>query len=117
MKLRKIMKLSNSLLLILGVSSFATVANEYHSPLADVVVMRSTQSQLSIQNVSNETVTLDIYGDIFTLKPTSGLQYQCAGYDYLELQVKNNQHDYFEVPCQSEVIFGEQFNHQFDKEQ
>ncbi|GAD90813.1 hypothetical protein VHA01S_056_00300 [Vibrio halioticoli NBRC 102217] len=106
------MKFSSKVALMLGVISSAALANEIVAPLDGVEVVITQLPTLSIQNISNETVSINIYGETLKLAPTSGVQYACKGYHDLELQVLNNDHDYFEVPCQSKVVFTELFKNQ-----
>ncbi len=110
------MKLSSKSVLILGLLSSAVIANEYSSPVENVEVYKtelSTLSTLSIQNLSNEKVKIDIYGEVFNLTPASGVKFECSGYANLELQIKNNDHGYFEVPCKSRVVISELFTNQY----
>jgi hypothetical protein len=97
---------------MLGVVSTCVIANESSMPINDVTVSLTDYQTLSVQNLSKEKVQIDIYGNEFSLPPASGLTFECAGYPYLEIQVKGMVHDYFEVPCQSRVVFGETFNNQ-----
>jgi hypothetical protein len=107
------MKLIKKSALILGLLSSAVVANEYSSPLNNIKVFKTKSSTLSIQNYSNQNVEIDLYGEIFNLTAASGIQFECTGYDTLELQIKNNDHEYFEVPCMSRVVFTESFTNQY----
>lgn len=109
------MKICSKSALILGLLSSAVIANEYSSPIKNVEVYKTDLSTLSIQNLSNEKVAIDLYGEAFSLSPASGIQFECLGYDYLELQIKNNDHEYFEVPCKSRVVFTESFNNQYEQ--
>ncbi len=107
------MKLSSKSVLILGLLSSAVIANEYSSPVENVEVYKTELSTLSIQNLSNEKIEVDLYGETFNLTPASGVQFECSGYDNLELQIKNNDHEYFEVPCKSRVVITESFTNQY----
>lgn len=106
------MKFSRTIALGLGCLSSLVWADELISPLPSVNLITTESHALSIQNLSPENVSIDIYGDVIELVPASGIQYQCQGYAYLELQILNNEHDYFEVPCQSTVIFENEFKNQ-----
>lgn len=107
------MKLSSKSVLILGLLSSAVIASEYSSPVENVEVFKTKSSTLSIQNLSNEKVEVDLYGETFNLSPASGIQFECSGYEHLELQIKNNDHEYFEIPCQSRVVITESFTNQY----
>ena len=109
------MKLSSKSVLTFGLLSFAVIGNEYSSPIENVTVYKTELSTLSIQNFSRENVEVDLYGEKFTLTPASGIQFECSSYENIELQVKNNVHDYFEIPCSSRVIFTELFSNQYPK--
>ncbi|GAD80762.1 hypothetical protein [Vibrio ezurae] len=106
------MKFTGKVAFIFAVISCAAFANDIEAPLDGVEVVTTQLPTLSIQNISNETVAIDIYGETLKLAPTSGIQYECKGYHDLELRVLNNDHDYFEVPCQSKVVFTELFKNQ-----
>ncbi len=90
-------------------SSYNAVASELPSPILDVAVHSTDSEKLSIQNLSFETVKIDIYGKEFNLKPSSGLTFECEGYQDLELLFTDVIHDYFEVPCRSEVVITESY--------
>ena len=107
------MKLSNKSVLILGLLSSAVIANEYSSPVKNVEVYKTELSTLSVQNLSSEKIEIDLYGKIFNLSPASGVKFECSGYENLELQIKNNDHGYFEVPCKSRVVITESFTNQY----
>lgn len=107
------MKLSNKAALILGLLSSAVIANEHNLPINNVEVKNTELSTLSIQNLSSEVIEIDLYGESFSLNQASGIQFECAGYNALELKIKNNVHDYFEIPCNSRVVFTESFTNQF----
>ncbi len=106
------MKRSNQLLLILGLFASGVIASEYRAPIENIKVYKTELSTLSIQNLSNERIEVDIYGENFILDSVSGIQFECSGYENLELQIKNNDHDYFEVPCKSRVVFTDSFINQ-----
>ncbi|HBC3483073.1 hypothetical protein [Vibrio alginolyticus] len=99
-------------LFFLSFLSAAVIAGDNITPIQGVTVQQTQISNLSIQNHSENLVQVDIYGDEFTLGANSGVLYECAGYSHLEVQVKGIVHDYFEVPCSSQVIFTELFNAQ-----
>jgi hypothetical protein len=82
------MKLSSKSVLILGLLSSAVIASEYSSPVENVEVYSTELSTLSIQNLSSEKIEIDLYGETFNLTPASGVQFECSGYDNLELQIK-----------------------------
>ena len=107
------MKLNSKLALFLGVLSFSVISSEHISPLENVNVFKTELSNLSIQNISSENIEVDLYGETFDLAPASGLRFECAGYKIIELQIKKNDHDFFEVPCNSRIVFTESFNNQF----
>lgn len=107
------MKLSSKLALFCSLLSSAAIANDYSPPINNVDVFRTELTTLSIQNLSNEQVEIDLYGEIFNLIPDSGVKFDCSGYENIELQIKNNDHSYFEIPCQSRVIISELFKNQY----
>ena len=109
------MKLSRKSALILGLLSTAVFANEYNSPLENVEVYKTELSTLSIQNLSSEKIEIDLNGENFNLDPASGVKFECSGYEKLELQIKNNDHEYIEVPCKSRLVFTESFTNQYAK--
>lgn len=106
------MKLSSKSALILGLLSSAVIANEHSSPVENVEIYKTELSTLSIQNLSNEKVEINLYGEVYNLTPASGVKFECSGYENLELQIKNNDHEYFEVPCKSRVVITESFTSQ-----
>lgn len=103
------MKLNSKIALILGLTSSVVFASEYKSPLDNVKVYDTELQTLSIQNLSDEKVEIEIYGKYLVLQPASGIKFDCESYDNLELQIKNNFNDYFDVPCKSRVVFSEFF--------
>lgn len=103
---------SKNVLIILGFVSSSVLAGEFVSPLVGVDIEEREANNLSVHNLSSETIVINIYGDVIELLPASGIVYECKGYSYLELQVQKNQHDYFEVACQSNVVFSESFKNQ-----
>ncbi|MGR5461269.1 hypothetical protein [Vibrio alfacsensis] len=107
------MKLSSKFFLISGLLSTAVSAIEYSIPLENIEVYKTELSTLSIQNLSSEKIEIDLYGENFKLAPASGVKLECSGYEELELQVKNNDHEYFEVACKSRVVFTESFTNQY----
>ena len=107
------MKLSSKSVLILGLLSTAVIASEYSSPVKNVEVYKTELLTLSIQNLSSEKIEIDLYGENFNLDPASGIKFECSGYEKLELQIKNNDHEYFEVPCKSRVVITESFTNQY----
>lgn len=104
------MKFTRNVALVLGLISSTALANEIVSPLGAVQVTPTESSTLSIQNLSAAAISLVIYDDTVELQPASGIQYECKGYAQLELQIQQHEHDYFEVPCQSKVVFTEAFH-------
>jgi hypothetical protein len=107
------MKYYSKWTLILALLSSTVIANDYLSPVDNIGVYKTKLSALSIQNFSSEHVEIDIYGESFNLSPASGLQFDCAGYERLALQIKNNDHNFFEVPCSSRVVIDELFVNQY----
>jgi hypothetical protein len=107
------MKLSSKSALILGLLSTVVIASEYSSPIENVEVHKTGLSTLSIQNLSIEKVEIDLYGEGFNLESMSGVKFECSGYEKIELQIKNNEHEYFEVPCNSRVMITESFTNQY----
>ncbi len=107
------MRLSNKITLCLGIISLSAFANAADDLLLKNIEINDTDVNiLSIQNLSKEHIEIDIYGTILSLSPISGVNFDCVNNAYLELQVKNNNHDYFEVQCQSRVIFTENFTNE-----
>lgn len=106
------MKLYSKSVFLLGLLSSSVIASEYLSPVENIQVFFTESSTLSIQNFSDERVEIDLYGETFNLAPASGLQFECQGYESLELQVKNINHDFFEIPCQSQVVIAESFTNE-----
>lgn len=84
-------------------------ASEYSLINKGVSVSHTDNHTLSIQNQSDESITIDVLTDNFTLVPNSGLAYECSGFTDIEINVQGIDHDYFEVPCNSQVIFSETF--------
>lgn len=109
------MKATSKLILIVSCFSSFVIADENPSVIKNVDVFQTKDSTLSIQNLSIEDVKIEIYGEVLDLSPTSGIQFECSGYENVELQIKNNDHEYFEVPCQSRVIFNEVFKNQYSQ--
>jgi len=103
------MKKSSKAILISGLLSTTVLATPPVTPIAGVEVSQTNSKYLAIQNISNETVKIDIYGEKLTLEPVTGARFECSGYDFLELQFSNLSHDYFEVPCASLVKINESF--------
>ncbi len=103
------MKFIEVALLIGGISSFA-FASDNSVPIGGVTVANTDNETLSIQNMSASEVVIDIFGEEFVISPMSGVHFECASHTYLEVQVKNIIHDYFEVQCNSRIVFNEDFN-------
>ena len=103
------MKRFSKSMLVLCLLSPTVFSTEYLSPVQNIQVTLTDSAALSIQNFSSEQVVFDIYGETIKLVPASGIQFECLGYETLELQIKNIDHDYFEIPCQSRVVIGESF--------
>lgn len=99
--------------IMLGLFSTMVIADEGVSPVTNINVYQTEASKLTIHNLSNEDVNIDIYGEVLLLLPASGLQFECLGYESLELKIDNIEHDYFAVPCNSHVVINELFTHQF----
>ena len=95
--------------------SSVVIASEYTSPVDNINVYSTELTTLAIQNFSNGVVEIDIHGKIFNLAPASGAQLNCSGYKQLELQVRHNDHEYFQVPCNSRVVINESFTNQYAK--
>ncbi|MCG9697620.1 hypothetical protein [Shewanella sp. Isolate11] len=102
------MKLQN-LAFAIGLISLNATAQDA-PPIENISLINTESDTLSVQNFSGSSFTIDIYGKEFDIKPSSGLSFQCEGHTYLEILVKNMIHDYFEVPCNSRVIFEKNFN-------
>ncbi|MCG7496660.1 hypothetical protein MHO82_07280 [Vibrio sp. Of7-15] len=98
--------------LMLGLVSLCAQAQNIATPIDGISASITEEKALSIQNIADTEVKIDIYGDEFTLPPMSGLTYECVGYTSLEIQLKGMVHDYFEVPCNSQVTFNETFSSQ-----
>jgi hypothetical protein len=95
------------------VSAVALAEDSFPSPIMNVDVHHTDCNYLSVQNLSIDTVKIDIYGEVFTVLPASGLSFDCKSYDSLEILFKNNVHDFFEVPCQSRVVINDRFQNQY----
>ncbi|MCL2919387.1 hypothetical protein [Shewanella litorisediminis] len=96
------------LLSLLTLTSMSVVSNDdFHIP--GVLYSSSDSSTLAIHNLSKEEITIDIYGENFTLANGSGLSFDCESQSYVEIQIKNKIHDYFEVSCPSKVTFSDKF--------
>lgn len=106
------MKRSSTALMLVGLVSLCAQAQNISTPIDGVSASITEAKTLSIQNIADIEVKIDIYGNEFALSPMSGLIYECAGYTSLEIQVKGMVHDYFEVPCNSQVTFNEAFSSQ-----
>lgn len=103
------MKLRCSTTLFLGLLSINSFAQSIPSPIAAVSVNKIESTSLSIQNLSTTTAVIDIYGQEFEIASLSGLSFKCDGYSHLQIVVKHIEHDYFEVPCNSRVVFEKEF--------
>lgn len=108
-----IMKLSYKSALFFGLLSSAVMASEPLSLIQNIDTFKTELSTLSIQNISSEKIEIDIYGETVSLLPASGIKFECSGYENIALQIKNNDHDFFEVPCQSRVVINESFKNQY----
>lgn len=106
------MKFSFYLVFILGVMPIFSSANEYITQVKGIQVNYEDSSNLSIQNLSSEEVKIGIFGNYFVLKSASGLKFECAGYENIEIQIISYDYKFFEVPCNSKVIFSESFNNE-----
>jgi len=104
-----------SLALSCALLSSPVLANEYSSPVSNINVSSTELTTLAIQNFSSEIIEIDIHGNIYNLAPASGAQVNCSGYKQLELQIRNNDHNYFQVPCDSLVVISELFTNQHTK--
>ena len=111
------MKLISKSALILGLLSSDVIASEYISSIENIEVTKTDLLTLSIHNLSREKIEIeiDIYGETINLSPASGIQYECSEYEFLELKIRNNEHEYFEVPCRSRVVITESFTNQYKK--
>ncbi|MDO6620853.1 hypothetical protein [Shewanella sp. 6_MG-2023] len=97
-----------SFLAILLALSFQAKSQDI--PLANVTVESIiTNEKMEINNLSNESFTIDLYGKQFQLVPTSGLTFECQGNTYIEILLPETIHDYFEVECHSKVTFTPSF--------
>lgn len=105
------MKQISKAILISGLLSTTALA----TPIVGVDVSQTHLQYLSIQNISDETIKIDIYGEELTLEPVTGVRFECSGYEFLELQFSNLSHDYFEVPCASLVKINESFKLDVDQ--
>ncbi|MFV7782507.1 hypothetical protein ACNPKB_02305 [Shewanella marisflavi] len=103
------MKLLN-LALAIGLIPLGAIAQDARPPLENISLISTDSPTLSVQNFSDSSISIDIYGKEFDIKTSSGLSFQCEGYTHLEILVKDMIHDYFEVPCNSRVIFEENFS-------
>lgn len=110
-----IMKRFNQLAIALALISSGVIASDYSLPLENINVLDTESPSLSMHNLSNEIIELDVYGKQIILPPTSGVQFNCESNQTLELQVKGNDHSYFEVPCQSRVVFDALFTNQYSE--
>tara|TARA_Y100000588_G_scaffold253945_1_gene268465 strand:- start:842 stop:1177 length:336 start_codon:yes stop_codon:yes gene_type:complete len=106
------MKFGHKSALFLGLLSSSVLANDHISPLENVGVFETEEPMLSIRNYSDETVVIDIHGDNFQLTSGVNLLFNCSGYEFLQLEITNNDHEFFEVPCSSRVEFNESFKNQ-----
>jgi len=104
----------NRLALVAGFfASSVTIAADFPSSISNVDVFKTDSAKLSIQNLSQETVNIDVYGEVFELVPSSGLSFECAAYSDLELLFKDTVHDFFEVPCKSRVVINEHYQNSY----
>jgi hypothetical protein len=115
MKTGVIMKLSSKSCLILGLFSSFVIANPPILSMENIEVNETDALTMSIQNLSNNMVSIDLYGEVIDVSPASGVQFECAGYENLEVQIIDNDHDYFEVPCKSRIVFTEDFTNQYQR--
>ncbi|WP_157378667.1 hypothetical protein [Aliagarivorans taiwanensis] len=65
------MKFFSKSVLILGLVSSSVLADEFVSPLPGVDIGQRDVNNLSVYNLSSETVIIDIYGDVIELLPVS----------------------------------------------
>ena len=72
--------------LLLGLVSSYSFAMDSTSVIKEVVVSKTDNSVLSIQNLSSTELLIDVYGKEFTIEPASGLSFECEGYSDLEIQ-------------------------------
>ena len=102
---------NNKIAIIAGLllSSFNVAATQLHSPVEHVDVIATNLTNLSIQNASNEVVSVNIYGELFKIEPASGILFNCASYTNLEIKFAAKDHDFFDVPCQSRVVINKEF--------
>lgn len=82
----------------------AAMADSLASPIANISVTETKNNHHSIQNLSPYTTSFEVNGELISLKPSSGVSLDCKFYSELELIIKNVEHDYFVVPCQSKVV-------------
>lgn len=95
--------------LFFGLISLNVAAQDVFPPIENVSVSSTDSNTLAVHNFSASSVFIDIYGNKFEISASSGLSFQCEGYQQLEIQVQDLNHDYFETPCNSRVIFDENF--------
>jgi len=103
------------LALVLALFSSSILANEVTSPIDNIHVYNTEQTSLVIYNFSSELVEIDIHGDILSLPPTSGAQFNCLSHTEVELRIEYNEHGFFQVPCSSRVVIDEAFTNQYSQ--
>jgi len=99
-----------SVILLISIIISSAVANDYKSQVANIEVSKSNGKSLSIQNLSVENVEFYILGKEFILKPITGLSYLCIDYETIVLEFKNINHDFFEIPCQSNILINKTYS-------
>ncbi|WP_087016446.1 hypothetical protein [Thaumasiovibrio subtropicus] len=76
--------------------------------ISGIDVVETKDSFLSILNVTAAPVELEIYGEQVIVDADSGTFYPCLGYNELAIDFVAQEHDYFVVPCSSEIIIGDE---------
>ncbi len=83
------------------------MANDYKNSMPNIKVSKSNESTLSIQNLSNENLEIDILGNILNLKPTSGLIFACSNNETFLIGFKTKSYNFIEVQCKSNILINE----------
>ena len=97
------------LILCLSFLSSLTYANEQKSPVENISINQNNVNNFTIQNLSSVVFKVTIFSDDFNIKPNSGLIFECSDFHYVSLDIKEINHDFFEVPCQTTLVVEEDY--------
>lgn len=83
--------------------SFKVMALSQHQEVSGVLLSKTTQEQLSIQNMSNNHQRVFISGESYSIKPLSSLTLSCQSKQKIEVVLSNSKRN-LNVECSSNIV-------------